>query len=230
MGTSTFPWLSRGLAVLRKDLRIEFRTRYAYSALMMFAVTTLVTVSFSVGGFLDGEGMLEITGALLWIILFFSAMAGLSRTFVQEEETGTVIALKMAAEPEPVFIGKYLFNVVLLFSLTLLVVPLFIVMLNVNIVLVGGFLATVFLGAMGLAGASTIIAAIVSKAGAKGSLMTVLAFPILLPLLFGAIGATRTALGGGPPEAIMPDLLMLLFYNGVAVVASLLLFEYVWNE
>jgi heme exporter protein B len=196
----------------------------------MFAITTLVTVSFSVGGFLDGPEMIDVTAALLWIILFFSAMAGLSRTFVQEEESGTVIALKMAAEPEPVYVGKYLFNVVLLFSLTILVVPLFIVMLNLSVPLFGSFLATVFLGSLGLAGASTIIAAIVSKAGAKGSLMTVLAFPILLPLLFGAISATRTALAGGPPQAIVTDLLMLLFYNGVAVVASLLLFEYVWNE
>lgn len=225
--TKPFPWLSQGLAVLRKDLRIEFRTRYAYSALVMFAITTLVTVSFSVGGFaLDSD----ITAALLWIILFFSAMAGLSRTFVQEEETGTVIALKMAAEPEPVFIGKYFFNVVLLLSLTVLIVPLFLVMLNLTLAMPLGFLATVFLGSLGLSGASTILAAIVSKAGAKGSLMTVLAFPILLPLLFGAIGATRTALSGGPADLITTDLLMLLFYNGVAVVASLLLFEYVWNE
>lgn len=225
-----FPWLNNGLAVLKKDLRIEFRTRYAYSALVMFAITTLVTVSFSVGGFLNGPEMVNITAALLWIILFFSAMAGLSRTFVQEEETGTVIALKMAAEPEPVLIGKYFFNLVLLLSLTVVVVPLFLVMLNISVVLPMGFIATVFLGSMGLAGASTILAAIVSKAGAKGSLMTVLAFPVLLPLLFGAINATRVALGGGPAEAITADLWMLFFYNGVAIVASLLLFEYVWNE
>jgi heme exporter protein B len=227
MGTNRFPWLKRGLAVLRKDLRIEFRTRYAYSALVMFAVTTLVTVSFSVGGFVPDT---DIIAALLWVILFFSAMAGLSRTFVQEEETGTVVALKMAADPEPVFLGKYFFNVVLLLSLTLVIVPLYLVLLNLKVMLPGGFLATVLLGTVGLAGASTILAAIVSKAGAKGSLMTVLAFPILLPLLFGAISATRIALGGGPAAAIASDLWMLLFYNGVALVASLLLFEYVWNE
>jgi heme exporter protein B len=227
MGTKRFPWLNRGLAVLRKDLRIEFRTRYAYSALVMFAVTTLVTVSFSVGGYILDT---DITAALLWIILFFSAMAGLSRTFVHEEETGTVIALKMAADPEPVFLGKYFFNIVLLLSLTILIVPLFLVLLNLPVVLVGGFIATVFLGSLGLAGASTILAAIVSKAGAKGSLMTVLSFPILLPLLFGAISATRIALGGGPADAIASDLWMLLFYNGMALAASLLLFEYVWNE
>lgn len=227
MGTKRFPWLSQGVSVLQKDLRIEFRTRYAYSALVMFAITTLVTVSFSIGGFALES---DVTAAMLWIILFFSAMAGLSRTFVHEEETGTVIALKMAAQPEPVYLGKYFFNVVLLFSLTVLLVPLFLVLLNVEMVLVAGFFATVLLGALGLASASTILAAIVSKAGAKGSLMTVLAFPLLVPLLFAAINATRTALGGGPAETITTDLWLLFFYNCIAVVASLLLFEFVWNE
>jgi heme exporter protein B len=221
------PWLRQSLAVLRKDLRIEFRTRYAYSALIMFAITTLVTVSFSVGGFvLDAD----ITAALLWIILFFSAMAGLARTFVHEEETGTVTALKMAAQPEPVLIGKYLFNLTLLFSLAVLIVPLFLVMLNQTVLLPGALIAVILLGCFGLAGASTILAAIVAKAGAKSSLMTVLAFPVLLPLLFAAISATRVAFAGGLPQAIAADLLMLFFYDGIVVVASLLLFEYVWNE
>jgi heme exporter protein B len=227
MQTRRLPWLRRGAAVLRKDLRIEFRTRYAYSALVMFAVTTLVTVSFSVGSFnLEND----IASALLWIILFFSAMAGLSRTFVQEEETGTVIALKMAAEPEPVYLGKLFFNIFLIFSLAVLTVPLFLVLLNLRVADPFSFLQAVFLGCLGLAGASTILAAIVSKAGAKGSLLTVLAFPILLPLLIGAINATRSAMAGTAPGLIRPDLNLLLFYNGVAVVASLLLFEYVWNE
>lgn len=227
MGTKPLPWLRQSLAVLRKDLRVEFRTRYAYSALIMFAITTLVTVSFSVGGFIMDT---DITAALLWIILFFSAMAGLARTFVHEEETGTVIALKMAAQPEPVLIGKYFFNAALLLSLAVLIVPLFLIMLNQTVQLPGVFMAVVLLGSLGLAGASTILAAIVAKAGAKSSLMTVLAFPVLLPLLFAAISATRMALAGGLARAITTDLLLLFFYNGVVVVASLLLFEYVWNE
>lgn len=227
MRTRLFPWLKRGVAVLQKDLRIEFRTRYAYSALVMFAVTTLVTVSFSVGGMALES---DIAAALLWIILFFSAMAGLARSFVQEEESGTVIGLKMAADPEPVYLGKLFFNIVLLFSLAVLVVPLFLVMLNLPVAMPLSFLLVVFLGCLGLAGASTILAAIVSKAGAKGSLLTVLAFPILLPLLIGAISATRSALAGVPASLLAPDLNLLLFYNGVAVAASLLLFEYVWNE
>lgn len=227
MRTGRFLWLKRGGAVLRKDLRVEFRTRYAYSTLVMFAVTVLVTVSFSVGGMMLDS---DIAAALLWIILFFAAMAGLSRTFVQEEESGTVVALKLAADPEPVYLGKLLFNIVLLFSLAVLVVPLFLVLLNLSVAMPLSFVQVVVLGCLGLSGASTILAAIVAKAAAKGALLTVLAFPVLLPLLIGAINATRSTLAGVPAEVLRPDLGLLLFYNGMAVTASLLLFEYVWNE
>ncbi len=227
MPTRLSAWLKAGIPVLQKDLRVEFRTRYAYSALVMFAVTTLVTVSFSIGG---ATLEVDIAASLLWIILFFSAMAGLSRSFVQEEEAGTVVALKLAADPEPVYFGKLFFNVVLLFSLAALVVPLFLVLLNLTVAMPLYFLLVVAMGCLGLAGVTTILAAIVSKAGAKGSLLTVLAFPVLLPLLIGAINATRSALAGVPAAYLRPDLNLLFFYNGIAVIASLLLFEYVWNE
>lgn len=227
MGIKRFPWLSRALAVLRKDLQLEFRTRYAYSALVMFALTTLSTISFSLGGSMADT---DVAAALLWMILFFSAMTGLARTFIQEEEAGTVLALKMAADPEPVFLGKYLFNTVLLFSLTVLIVPLYLLMSNLSVANVRGFLATVLLGVLGLAGAGTILAAIAARAAAKGSVMTVLSFPILLPLLISAISATRTSFAGGLPESMMTDLGLLFFYNGIVLAASFLLFEYVWNE
>ena len=55
------------------------------------------------------------------------------------------------------------------------------------------FIIVLALGAVGLAGATTLIAAIISKASVKGALFAVLSFPILLPLLIGLIGATTIA-------------------------------------
>jgi len=227
LGTKHLSWHRKCIAILQKDLRLEFRTRYAFGALIMFAVTTLVAISFSLaGGIVDAD----IAASLLWVILFFSAMTGVSRTFVQEEETGTAIALKMAADPSPVFLGKFLFNTALLVGIAVIVVPLYLVMFNLSVAIVGVFLATVFLGAVGLAAAGTILSAIAAQSALKGSLLTVLSLPILLPLLIGAINATRTALSGSNPSSMMSDLSMLIFYNGSVLAASLLLFEYVWSE
>ena len=224
MATRRYLWLSRALAVFFKEMRAEFRTRYAYGASLMFAITTLVTIGLAVG---PGGVDVDLAAALLWIIIFFSAMAGLSRTFVQEEESGTALALRVAADPEPVFLGKYIFNLVLLVSLAAVLVPLYLMLLGQGVARMGGLLAALALGLPGLAGTSTMLAALAAKAAAKGTLMTVLAFPVLAPLLLAATGATRGALGG---EGIAHDLWLMFFYHGTTMAASLLLFGYVWDE
>jgi heme exporter protein B len=226
METKPSSLLRRALAVLQKDMQVEFRCRYAYSAQVVFAVTTLIAVSFSMGGRLADP---DVAASMLWVILFFSSMTGLSRSFAQEEETGTILALRLAADPEPVLLGKYLFNAALLLSLTALIVPLFLVLAGVTVAHPLGFLAIVFLGALGLVGGGTIIAAIAARAAVKGALMTVLSFPIVIPLLISAINGTRLTLGGEAARGVLPDLWFLFFYNGIIVAASFLLFEHIWD-
>jgi heme exporter protein B len=94
----------------------------------------------------------------------------------------------------------------------------------------GLFLAILALGAIGLAAASTFIAAIVSKTAAKGALFAVLATPLLLPPLVAAVTGTRIA-ATEPELAAGLDVLRLLFaFDGLMVTASFLLFDAVWRE
>jgi len=219
-------WLGEVWAVFVKDLRSELRTKYALNAIVMFAVVTLTAVSFAIGQFRVST---DILAALFWIVIFFAAMSGLGRVFIKEEEAGTVTTLRLAASPSVVYAGKLLFNVVLLVLLEAVVVPLFIVLMGLSVADWGLFLAILLLGSLGLAGATTIIAAIIAKAAAKGELFAVLSFPILLPLLVTAMGGTRLALGetlglGGG------ELRLLISYAVVMIAASFMLFDFVWGE
>lgn len=226
--TKSSSWVSKAAAVYKKDLLSEFRTRYALNAVALFAVTTLVAVSISVGGF--GVQDKKLLAALLWVILFFSAMSGLSRTFVREEEGRTATALRLSAEPTAVFLGKLAFNVTLLLALEIIVIPLFVVMMNVNVGNWPLLLLVLFLGSVGLSAASTVVAAIVSKANAKGALFAVLSFPILAPLLVTAIPASGLALDGGTLSKGFPYLRVLIAYAGVMITASIMLFEFIWED
>ncbi|MGQ9526133.1 MAG: heme exporter protein CcmB, partial [Armatimonadota bacterium] len=96
MATRSFAWAEGPSAVLWKDLQSEYRTRYAVNAVVMFAVTTLAVVSFSAQVVAAGPGLLA---PLLWLILLFSAMSGLSRALVREEETRTANALRLVGDP-----------------------------------------------------------------------------------------------------------------------------------
>lgn len=203
MATGSFAWASEALAILDKDLRAEFRTKYALSAILLFAVTTLTVVSFSIGQFVLTP---EVLASLFWVVVFFSAMSGLARTFVHEEETGTAQALRLAAEPVVVYLGKLGFNITLLALVEAIIVPLFITMMGMRVGDWGLFVGLLAIGSVGLASTATIIAAIVARANVKGALFTVLSFPPLLPLLITSIRGTRLALEGGTAAAAGPDL------------------------
>ncbi|MDF2633895.1 MAG: cytochrome c-type biosis protein CcmB [Pelosinus sp.] len=212
-------------AIFIKDGLCEFRTRYAVSALFMFALISLASISMSIG---IVSLPVELTAALLWVILFFCAMAGLSRVFVQEQESGTIVALQIYGSGQAVLFGKLLFNVIVLLSLTLLVIPLFIIFLNVDIYRWPIFIVILIMGDIGIAAASTITAAMVAKSQGKNALFTVLTFPILLPQFLGSISATTKILANIEPNA--SEIVFMAGYNVVLMIASSILFDYLWYD
>jgi len=220
-------WAAKLLAVTRKDIISEFRTRYAINAVVMFALVTLTVISMSLGIM---EVSTELLAALFWIILFFAAMSGLAQVFIKEEESGTAMILKLSSDGLTIFFGKLLFNLLLLAGLAVLIVPLFIVLMHSSPENWAVFLTGVILGVVGLAGATTIIAAIVSKATVKGALFTVISFPVLVPLLIAVVEITKVGLGGGGFADISAPVQLLIAYDVVMVAVSVMLFDFVWRQ
>ena len=185
--------------VFLKDVRSELRTQYVINSLLMFVLVTISIIRFDIG---DEKIEDEILTGLLWISIFFSASGGLARTFVKEEEKETSAALKLSASPTEIFAGKLIFNLVLTFILNFLILILFILITEYNIKNPVLFISVLSLGNVGLVAASTIIAAIISKANSKGTLYPVLSFPVLLPLLLTLITATKLASAFITPDEI----------------------------
>ena len=133
----------------------------ALNTVVLFAVTTLVVVSMSLGPV--GVGSPERTAylpVLLWVILLFAASAGLPRTFVHEEETHTATALRLAATPSALFCGKLAHGLVLLLALEALVTPLFLAMMQLAVRRPLDLVVALLVGGYGLAAGSTLVAAI----------------------------------------------------------------------
>jgi len=218
-------------ALFLKDLLSEWRTRVSTNALLLFAFAVLVLVGYAVGpASLSPEDRPTVHSVLLWIVLFFSAMTGLARVFVKEEDAGTAAALRLAAPPPAVLLGKLLANVALLFVVTLFVVPLFLAMMSFEMKSPALFLLLLVFGNLGLASACTFTAAIVAKSSAKGTMFAVLAVPLLLPPLVGAVMGTRVAATQDSLAAGLDFVRLLVAYDGVVTTAAFLLFDAVWRE
>ncbi len=226
--------LAAAWAVLLKDVRAELRTRTAVNAVMLFAVTAVTVVSFSLIAPLKNDAQ----AALLWVVIFFSAMSGLARAFVHEEEGRTADALRLSASAEAVYLGKCAFNLALLLALEVLILPLFIVFLNAKVSNLPLLLSVLLLGNVGLVAVSTMLAAMVAKARtAGGALFAVISLPVLLFLLKIAVDATTLAFQGTAQPVVAEAgrtqwalLAALAAFAVVFITASLMLFEYVWKE
>ncbi|MBD3258869.1 heme ABC transporter permease CcmB [candidate division GN15 bacterium] len=218
---------TRAFAVFSKDLRLETRSRYALNTILMFGITTLAVVSFSLGqSGLPGQ----LLAALYWIIIFFSAMAALSQVFIREEEAQTAMTLKLKADPTAVYLGKLFFNLVLLTFLAVIVTPLFFVLTDASTGNIAGFVLIAAIGVIDLCGATTLVAAIISKAAIKGALFAVLSFPLLILPLMMLVTASTRLLNGESLAAAAMALQGLIAYAVVMITASLMLFKFVWQE
>jgi heme exporter protein B len=219
---------NKSIAVFRKEIAMEFRSRIALSALFLFMVITISTIAFTTAG----ERIEKyIASALLWIVLFFGSMTGLSRTFVMEEERGTSLLLKLSSRPIEVFFGKLLFTITLSMSLSILGAGLFLFFLPSLII--GNMMLywiIVIILSVCMASAITAIAAIISKANGKGALFPVLSFPVLLPPALLGIEALSMAIHGADISEAGTTIIVLLSYAGIMISVSSLLFEFIWNE
>jgi heme exporter protein B len=221
-------WLRGVSSVFLKDIRSELRTRYAISALLMFVLSTISIIVFSVGGLTTQR---EVFAGMLWVVIFFSSMSGLSRTFVAEEERGTTLTLQLVTSPGAVLFGKLAFNIVLILCINVTAVGLYLALIpefTIQSDLL--FWLVVLMGSVGLASAATIIAAIIAKANTKGTLFPVLSFPILLPLLVVVINATRLASEGAPLEEAGGEFQFLVAYIVAMITVSNLLFDHIWRD
>jgi len=220
-------WLAGTWAIFRKDLRVELRTRYALNSLLLFVLGSLLLVLFAVG---PQPLTVRVQSALLWIVMLFAASIGLGRSFVAEQEQGTVLLLQLNTRPSMVFAGKLLFNLLTVGLLTGLATGAFLFLLNVEVPAPGLLGLTLATGAVGLAGATTLLAALVARAAREGPLLPVLLLPLLIPLLVSGTSATRKALAGLPWIQVQDELLTLVGFAGATISASVVLFDYVWHE
>ncbi len=218
----------KSYSLFQKDFHSEIRTRYAVNSLAMFILVALSVILFSIG---NERITAPLTAGLFWVVIFFTAMSGLARAFVSEEERGTSLTLQLIAAPSTIFTGKLLFNLILVFimniTITLLYSALFEEFVIRNLVL---FILTFFLGNIGIAVSSTIIAAIIAKAGSKGTLYPVLSFPILLPLIITSVRLTLFSIEGTTFDSAKVELLIIACYDVIMVSASYMLFDFIWKD
>ena len=211
-------------AILRKECRSEWRTRYGLNAALLFAVTALTAVSVSVGRLADRSDLLA---ALLWIVLLFAALASLSHAFVREIEGRTLTLMRLVASPAAIASGKLLFNLLFLAVIELVTVPLFLALMGGAPPHWGTFLLLLALGSVALATSSTLVGAVISQTRGRGALFAGVSLPLLLPMLAAAVSGTRAQWQG---QSAALELRLLTAYGAALLGIGVLLYDHLWED
>jgi heme exporter protein B len=223
-------FFGRALAILRKDLQAEWRTKERLSPMIFFVLLVLLVFNFSFQ--LGGAALSEIGPGVLWSSYVFASLLGLGRSFADERENDALDALLMApGDRGAIYLGKMLGNMIFLIVVELLSLPFFALFFNLSPGLFLLPLLVVFLlGSACLASVGTLFAAMSNNMRLREMLLPLLLMPMILPALISCVEATKQILAHSRLEKLYPHLQMLGVYAAVFTVLSLMLFEYAIEE
>ncbi|MBR0062271.1 MAG: heme exporter protein CcmB [Selenomonadaceae bacterium] len=208
-------------AILRKDFLIGLRRRATFAAMMMFALTAVASLSLSTGGaFVEPKFL----AALLWVVIFFAASAGISGTFDDEAQAGTLATLKLYAAAQAILFGKMLYVFASLVALIIFILPTFLILFDAQIEEIFLLFVTILLGLIGLAAAGTLTAALTTSATVKGGLFPILLFPITLPIFLPAISLTEISFTGAAFDSSL--LIVMAAFDAILITTASILYDY----
>jgi len=215
------------MAVLARDLLLEWRTKDALTAMLVFALLVLVTFDFALD--LRPEIMSAVGPGVLWVAVVFASTIGLGRTFAVERDSGTLDGLLLAPlDRSALFLAKLAGNLIVMAIMEIVTLVAFAVLFNVPVD-PAPVLLIALLGAIGIAAVGTLFSAVASHTRAREVMLPVLLFPVIVPVLIGGVQATGVALGN-PVARDMPWLSLLAAFDAVYVAAGAIMFEYVLEE
>ncbi len=217
--------------LIGKDLLLEWRQKYALGGILLYVVSTvfLIYIVLNQGGLLDRLGF-KFWSAFFWVTILFASVNALTKSFIQESNERQLYYYTLVS-PQVVILSKMVYNLFLMLLLALLGYGAFALMIANPVVQLPIFLLVLLLGGAGLSFTLTMVSAIAAKAQNNITLMAVLSFPILLPLLLLIQKMTQYAfLANVDVTSLWKDSIVLLAFDGMIVVLSYLLFPFLWRD
>lgn len=212
------------ISLIQKDFLMEYRQKYAINGILLYVVSTVFIAYLVFNKIEESKSWI----ALFWVILLFSATNATSKSF-QGESNQRFLYIYSLASPHAIILAKSIYNVLLIVLVGLVHYFFYSLLLGNIIENEILFISGLILGSMGIAIILTFIAAIASKTNNNTTLMAILSFPIMLPLLLTVIKiSTLAGVGFGFEEAGI-YLIVLALINIVILTLSYVLFPYLWR-
>ena len=215
-------------AVIRKDLTAEFRSRELLSAMLVFSMLVIIIFNFALD--LDPMTRKEVTSGVLWTTFAFAGTLGLNRSMAVEKDRGCLDGLLLApVDRAAIYFGKVISNLVFMFVVEAIVLPMYSMLYNVNL-FNPGLLLVILLGSIGYTAVGTLLASMAVQARTRDVLLPILLFPVAIPVLLSAVVASNGFLSGAEMADILPSLNLLIVYDIIFIAIAFMVFDQVVEE
>ena len=211
--------------LIKKEIQQEWKQKYAFQGLLLYVVTTVFVCYLSFKQIIDPPTW----NALFWIIILFAGVNAVAKSFMQESR-GRLLYFYTLASARSIIIAKTVYSLLLMIVLSIISLFFYSLFVGSPVQNIPMFFIAMLLGSAGFASVLSMVSAIASKAGSNSTLMAVLSFPILIPLLMTTIRFSKNAMDGLAWSVKYNFMVILLSLNVLVLALSYLLFPYLWRD
>ncbi len=228
--------------LLKKEVLLEWRSKYAFNGVLLYVVSTVFIcyISFNLTpGFAQlgivrpgetvGDGYKIVWNVLFWIIILFASVNAIAKSFMQESRSRLLYYYTIAS-PQAIILSKTIYNILLMSLLSVLALVVYVLFFPNSVGNPLLYFLTVILGSISFSTTFTMISAIASKAGNNGTLMSILSFPVVIPIILVLIRLSKNAMDGIDQSLSYSHIGALSAINAIVIATSLLLFPYLWRD
>ncbi len=210
--------------LLKKEILLEWRSKYALNGILLYVVSTVFVCYLS---FRTTPPL--VWNALFWIILLFAAINAIAKSFMQENK-GRLLYYYQIASPQAIIIAKMIYNSLLMMLMSVIALIFYSLVFQNQVGDQALYFLAVLIGAISFSSVFTMISAIASKANNNGTLMAILSFPVIIPVIMLIIKLSKNAMDGLDRSVSLNEIGVLCAINLIVIVTSLLLFPYLWRD
>lgn len=204
---------------------MEWKQRHAFFGLVLYCAATIFISYLAFRQNID-----TVTwNALFWIIMLFASVNALAKSFLSENRGRQLYFYTLVSAPV-YYLSKLFYGVALMLLLSLISLFIYSALNGFPSTEFFSFLLTVIIGSTGLAVTLTMISAIASRSGSQTSLMAILGFPVLIPMLIIIIKLSAKAIQGISIFTFSRELILLSALIMLTSALSYILFPYIWRE
>ena len=219
--------ISKIFAILYKDFKIEINQSHLFFSVGLYVISSIyiIYISYQPTGILSLEHWVSI----FWVIILFSSISAVSKSFFQESGNRNYYYYYVLSPDELIF-SKLIYNFLFIVFVTFLTFIIFSFLLGNFIYSFSFFLSLLFVGALSISNCLTLISAIGHQAKNNSMLISVLSFPIIIPILLLLIRLSKISSSEFSWNLIQDDFYLLILLNIILVAMTKILFSYLWRN